>query len=194
MRLSRSIPISLAAGLALAACTSPGDLPSSLPSLGSPSGAMTNGAAASWGVLRSMAMLAFVPAIGAAVGSAFIPQLRTIAGTLLGIALLTAAAPWFLERYGDRMFLPAVLVTSIALAACAGIPVLLWIRQKLAAKRVIEKLSVDVMTEPDPRKRALDQGGLNVIRRLEDPRVDREFRQRPIVDSPPHTPLTEIHT
>ncbi|HMN97428.1 MAG TPA: hypothetical protein PKC43_06270 [Phycisphaerales bacterium] len=156
---------------------------------------MTNGAAASWGVLRSMAMLAFVPAIGAAIGSAFIPQLRTIAGTLLGIALLTASAPWFLERYGDRMFLPAILVTSIALAACAAIPVWLWVRKLQQTQTVIRKLESDAQLEEDPRKRLMDIGGATALKRLSDPTFDRKFRYAPIVEQATATPpLTEINT
>lgn len=140
------------------------------------------GEAASWGVLVKMSLMAFVPALAAAVASGFLPQLRATAGTLMAIAIATAAAPWALSKFGPAMLWPAAVVVSGGLAVCIFALLFRWLGRREVKKDLegrLVKINADARSETDLEKRLRDEGASMALTRTLYPKVDKVFHKEP---------------
>lgn len=123
--------------------------------------------------------MAFAPALACAVVSVWVPMLRSTAGILLGIAMMAAAAPWFLERFGPVMFWPAVVVVSLGLAAFACALLFQWWgrRQVMSdARKRLAEIDEKIAQATTPEEMAKHMGARAALLRLTDRQVDRAFQ------------------
>lgn len=132
--------------------------------------------AASWGVLTTVAYWCIAPGVIAlTVGTFFFPALKGVGGTLLGIGFLAAVTPHILRRWGDELFIPAIVCVGILVGVGTGLLVYKMVVQVLGRRR-LAAIAERWSSSTTPEEAARHEGAYTALARTLNPKVDHGFK------------------